>query len=366
MVTKTSNLVKSMKQQNMKVTPIGTEIILPNLSGLKGNQDAKNVLGEYVPYTGATSNVNLGSKNLTTTGIINTDSVDIGKASTSALSTIQSSGFPVVTYQRNVTIDGYYGTCRFLAKDSADMTDAFGLNVLLAIQDDTSGLQNIAAFGAMRDGADNNGKLVFSTYKGGGVTTWMTLDSTGALTIGTPTGAALHTFQSTSFPVVTFKRLVSSTDGYNGVARFLDYTSGDMVDGHGPNFLFAIEDATSGVQNIAAIGAKRSGADNSGQLVFNTYSAGSLGTWLTIDKDGSITTTTDNQKLKFGTGSDASILYDGTNLCINTKDVGTGTIKINGTAAVADGTYNTGQGPLGGMGTITTKAGIITAITQAT
>jgi hypothetical protein len=46
--------------------------------------------------------------------------------------------------------------------------------------------------------------------------------------------------------------------------------------------------------------------------------------------------------------------------------VGTGTIKINGTAAVADGTYNTGIGPLGNMGTITTKAGIITAITQAT
>jgi len=41
----------------------------------------------------------------------------------------------------------------------------------------------------------------------------------------------------------------------------------------------------------------------------------------------------DNSKLYFGTADDASITYDGTDLLINTKEVGTGTIKINGTAA---------------------------------
>jgi len=33
---------------------------------------------------------------------------------------------------------------------------------------------------------------------------------------------------------------------------------------------------------------------------------------------------------------------------------------------VANGTYNTGTGPLGGMGTITIRNGVITAITEAT
>lgn len=43
MVTKTSNLLKSMKTQNMKVTPIGTEIILPNLSGITVHPEFKKV-----------------------------------------------------------------------------------------------------------------------------------------------------------------------------------------------------------------------------------------------------------------------------------------------------------------------------------
>jgi len=41
----------------------------------------------------------------------------------------------------------------------------------------------------------------------------------------------------------------------------------------------------------------------------------------------------DNYKLRLGAAGDASIYYDGTDLNINTKEVGSGTIKINGTAA---------------------------------
>lgn len=58
MVTKTSNLLKSMKTQPMMVSPIGTELIVPNNSGLiEGLSKTKNV------------EINLGSRNITTTGI---------------------------------------------------------------------------------------------------------------------------------------------------------------------------------------------------------------------------------------------------------------------------------------------------------
>jgi hypothetical protein len=46
--------------------------------------------------------------------------------------------------------------------------------------------------------------------------------------------------------------------------------------------------------------------------------------------------------------------------------IGTSITTVGGTAPVADGTYNTGIGPLGNMGTITTKSEIITAVVQAT
>jgi hypothetical protein len=87
----------------------------------------------------------------------------------------------------------------------------------------------------------------------------------------------------------------------------------------------------------------------------------------------------DSEPLYFGTGVDASILYDGTDLIINPKVVGSGELKLqgdlsattvksvhkaaDGTAAVADGTYTLG---LGGTtnGTITIKDGIITAVQQ--
>lgn len=64
----------------------------------------------------------------------------------------------------------------------------------------------------------------------------------------------------------------------------------------------------------------------------------------------------DNFKEYFGTGNDASIYYDGTDLNINTKEVGSGTIKINGVGAFS-GTFTTGDGK-----TVTVTDGIITSV----
>lgn len=64
----------------------------------------------------------------------------------------------------------------------------------------------------------------------------------------------------------------------------------------------------------------------------------------------------DNFKEYFGSGNDASIYYDGTDLNINTKEVGSGTIKINGVGAFS-GTFITGDGK-----TVTVTDGIITSV----
>lgn len=48
----------------------------------------------------------------------------------------------------------------------------------------------------------------------------------------------------------------------------------------------------------------------------------------------------DNTKLAFGTGQDATILYDGTDLIVNTDAVGTGSLKVNSHETRADGSVN--------------------------
>ncbi|KKL44592.1 hypothetical protein LCGC14_2364120, partial [marine sediment metagenome] len=57
-------------------------------------------------------------------------------------------------------------------------------------------------------------------------------------------------------------------------------------------------------------------------------------------KDGDIALPADNDTITFGTGSDATILYDGTDLIINPDAVGTGGVRISGTMAVGGATID--------------------------
>jgi hypothetical protein len=86
---------------------------------------------------------------------------------------------------------------------------------------------------------------------------------------------------------------------------------------------------------------------------------------LTVRKNGNIEIPNDNAKLLFGTGLDASIYYNGTNLIINPKEVGSGILDVLGTLQT-DG-YNSADGSAGisttfldaDGNTITVKNGLI-------
>lgn len=62
----------------------------------------------------------------------------------------------------------------------------------------------------------------------------------------------------------------------------------------------------------------------------------------------------DNEAVKFGTGVDASIHYDGTNLIINPKAVGSGILDVSGTVQ-SDG-YNASDGSAGATADVATLA----------
>jgi len=64
--------------------------------------------------------------------------------------------------------------------------------------------------------------------------------------------------------------------------------------------------------------------------------------------------TGDNRKLYFGSGDDASISYDGTNMVINPKEVGSGILDVLGTLQT-DG-YNASDGTAGATADVATLA----------
>lgn len=99
----------------------------------------------------------------------------------------------------------------------------------------------------------------------------------------------------------TFERSTALTNLTRTVLNLKHTTSGNMADGFGPVFNFAIEDS-AGVNNyIAHFGAVMDGADNSGKLVFGTRNAGAndQSQYMVIDKTGNfgIGTTVPGAKL---------------------------------------------------------------------
>jgi hypothetical protein len=92
-------------------------------------------------------------------------------------------------------------------------------------------------------------------------------------------------------------------------------TSSDMLDGFGSSMAFLIEDNANVENEIAYIGAVRSGADNSGRLVFQTITTGTPNERMTILPNGNVGVGTTSPFAKFevigGTTNSASIA-DGT------------------------------------------------------
>ena len=113
------------------------------------------------------------------------DSVGIGTNSPTSPLHVSSATFPVARIERSTALtSGSRSSFASVHKTTGDMTDTFGTDVSFIIRDSAEVDNEIATFGAYRDGADNSGTLIFSTYNAGTFGVKMYIKPDGKVGIG--------------------------------------------------------------------------------------------------------------------------------------------------------------------------------------
>jgi len=387
MVNKTETLIKNLKKNIQNLTPIASDMFIPNHSGTHDagillktpSKDSDLVNKKYVDDEIAGINTFLKLDQTTPQTFTGGSPASDGilQVATGEL----SAGF---------LIDDHNG----------DKSGEFDLRILY----DSSGNEVFNwETGDLTSSGDGSFASLTTTTGGiklkGGQDISPSTDSTEAINIAQADGTDFVTFDTTNkrtgFGISTPTRtlhLVATTSATSAPASpFIlnSRSTGNMANGFGGGLLFGINDDTLSTENIIGViyGLRDGSADNSGAMAFSTYNAGTRYERFRLTYDGKVKIVGDNYKLMLGAGDDCSIYYDGTNMIINPKEVGggylsvlgdinasantiqtTGTIRgvhkaSDGTSAVADGTYTMGLGGTSN-GTITIKDGIITAVQQ--
>jgi hypothetical protein len=112
--------------------------------------------------------------------------------------------------------------------------------------------------------------------------------------------------------------------GFTGVATGVQ---------QGGFYMFAGNFVTAARQNTMEIFQD---VNNLGTVTLKTKTSNVRNTRIQMQNDGDLLLLFDNQSIQFGAGQDASIYYNGTNLIISPRDVGTGAVVIGEGAAGVD------------------------------
>lgn len=345
---------------------------------------------DYVPYTGATQDVDLGTQNLTTTGIGTFGEVALGDDKYIYLGSTQRGRF----YHKTAGGRVIYLDAETSAADSGTIGTGYDIRAGYGGAS-TSALVNGARGGALRlysgNGGNNTqtgathanagdgGALVIQSGAGGAA---FSADGdagagdAGAYSVRVSDGGLAYASGAGS-AVGGYANNISFSGGSGGLAAIGG--AGAAIGGNGSDVIFS--GGTGG--NAGRVGG--SGGTTGGEGGQLRFIAGLGGTGDVAGANGDIlfqigTGNTkvqiagnnlyqpgDNFKHVFGAGSDASIYYDGTNMIINPKNVGSGILDVLGTLQTdgynaADGTAGaTGTITLASVTTITVKNGLITA-----
>ncbi|MFH1608004.1 MAG: hypothetical protein ABIA78_02625, partial [archaeon] len=116
--------------------------------------------------------------------------IGIGTTSPEGRLHVIDSAAPFKFERTTATTNSYVSFGNFLAKTSGDMADGFGGGNIFYIKD-TAGVENpIGVMKVIRDGADNSGKMVFTTVNAGSGGDNLVIDKSGNVGIGTTSPTA--------------------------------------------------------------------------------------------------------------------------------------------------------------------------------
>jgi hypothetical protein len=112
--------------------------------------------------------------------------------------------------------------------------------------------------------------------------------SSGNVGIGTSTPASKLHVSGAVYPVSSIERTSTITSEMRSTFVAQHTTTADMIDGFGADISFRIKDSAGVDNEIANVGARRDGADNSGRVAFVTYAAGVGSEKMSIKSNGNV------------------------------------------------------------------------------
>lgn len=157
-----------------------------------------------------------GTVNVVTTGTVTTGVWNAGAVTSSGKITARQSDYPTGSFTRTSAFTNLmYGCARVVHETSGDMADSFGSGIVFEATD--SGVSNaiLGQIGAVRQGADTEGKLVFRCGTNG-ADEHMTLDKDGNLYVVNNCSAASFTDRTPGYSGDALAELASIKNDANG------------------------------------------------------------------------------------------------------------------------------------------------------
>ena len=218
----------------------------------------------------------------------------------------------------------------FKLPDDADAQTVFGSLNVVCVDDAAASTDGEFSFRVTAAGTDNVEQMTLSAAAMV-VTPPATITGLITATAGITSGANIVSDTDSTDDLgtssVRWANLFVDSIGDTGqdltiAATTTNLPSGHVIDYNGANVVLT---HSAGVLNVST------GALQVGGTAVSTLSTGSANTW-TADQ-----TFNDNVKVTLGTGGDADLYYDGTNVVLNPKVVGSGIFSVSGEAKVSTG-----------------------------
>ena len=218
----------------------------------------------------------------------------------------------------------------FKLPDDADAQTVFGSLNVVCVDDAAASTDGEFSFRVTAAGTDNVEQMTLSAAAmvvTPPATITGLITATAGITSGSDIVSDTDSTDDLGTTSVRWANLFVDSIGDTGqdltiAATTTNLPSGHVIDYNGANVVLT---HSAGVLNVST------GALQVGGTAVSTLSTGSANTW-TADQ-----TFNDNVKVTLGTGGDADLYYDGTNVVLNPKVVGSGIFSVSGEAKVSTG-----------------------------